>query len=220
LQHLADQPQQPVIVDLLTQRFEHDLMVKPVKALGDVALDKPGRPGPRDRHVAQRGVAAPAGTVAVGVLGELRLVVRLQQQTQDFAEQLIRPRWQTKRSRLPVLLGDVEAPDGPKPVALVTQRVDDALDLAQRHAVRGFRVGSGRHRSLIGVDAPVGQQIQLRVKQLSIQLIQRQAAPAALTEDIQDRFGVLHYAYSRPADIQPPVPLRPVDGFPALLGAA
>ena len=85
--------------------------------------------------------------------------------------------------------------DGLEPVALVTQRVDDALDLAQRHAVRGFRVGSGRHRSLVGVDAPVGQQVQLRVEQLPIQLIARQAAPAAFTEDIQDRFGALHYAY-------------------------
>jgi len=159
LQHLADQPKQPVIVDLLAQRRKRDLMVKPVEALGDVALDKPARPGPGLRHLAQCGVATPAGPVTVGMLGELRLVVRLQQQAQHFAEQLVRPRWQTKRPLLPVLLWDVVPPDGLEPVALVTQRVDDALDLAQRHAVRGFRVGSGRHRSLVGVDAPVGQQI-------------------------------------------------------------
>ena len=30
-QHLADQSKQPVIVDLLIQRLDHDLMVKPVK---------------------------------------------------------------------------------------------------------------------------------------------------------------------------------------------
>ena len=142
-----------------------------------------------------RGVTATAGPVTVGVIRELRLVVRLQQQAHDFADELVRPRWQTKRALLPVLLWDVDALDGLEPVALVTQRVDDALDLAQRHAVRGFRVGSGRHRSLVGVDPPVGQQIQLRVEQLPIQLIQRQATPAAFTEDIQDRFGALHYAY-------------------------
>ena len=194
-QHLANEPKQPVIVDLLAQRFEHDPRIEPVKTLGDVALDKPARPGPGFRHLAQGGVAAPAGPVTVGVIGELRLVVRLQQQADHFAEQLVRPRRQTQRPLFPVLLGNVASPDGPKPVALVTHRVDDALDLGRRHAVRGFRVGSGRHRSFVGVDASVGQQIQLRVEQLSIDPFQRQTVPAAFTEDIQDRFGVLHYAY-------------------------
>jgi hypothetical protein len=194
-QHLADQPKQPVIVDLLAQRLDHDRVVELVEAVGDVALDKPARPGPGSRHLAQRGVAAPAGSITVRAVGELRLVIRLQQQAHDFAQQLVRPRRQTQRPLLPVLLGNVVAPDGPKPVALVTQRVDDALDLGHCHAVRGFRVGSGRHRSFVGVDAPVGQQVQLRVEQLSIDPFQRQAAPAAFTEDIQDRFGALHYAY-------------------------
>jgi hypothetical protein len=48
---------------------------------------------------------------------------------------------------------------------------------------------------MVGVDAPVGQKIQLRVEQLSIQFIARQATPAAFTEDTQYRFGVLHFAY-------------------------
>src|SRR6516162_10399616 len=39
-QHLANQPQKPVIVDLLTERLEHDLMVKLVEAPGDVTFDK------------------------------------------------------------------------------------------------------------------------------------------------------------------------------------
>ena len=156
-------------------------------------------------------MATAAGSVTVGVLGELRLVVRLQQQADHFADELVRPRWQTQRPLLPVLLWDVVPPDRSKPVALVTQRVDDALDLAQGHAVRGFRVGSGGHRSLVGVDAPVGQQVQLRVEQLPIQLIQRQAAPAAFTEDLQDRFGALHYAYL-------PVPKCPVACAPSPCG--
>ena len=59
----------------------------------------------------------------------------------------------------------------------------------------GFRCDPGRHRAVVGVDAPVGQQIQLRVEQLPIQLIQRQATPASLAQDIQHRSGVLHYAY-------------------------
>ena len=96
-QHLADQPKQPGIVDVLCQRRERDLVVKLIEAAGDVALDKPSCPAPRDGHLAKRGVAAAAGPVTVGVLGELRLVVRLKQQTDDFAEQLVRPRRQTQR---------------------------------------------------------------------------------------------------------------------------
>jgi hypothetical protein len=42
---------------------------------------------------------------------------------------------------------------------------------------------------VLGVDAPVGQQIQLRVEQLSIQLIARQASPAAFTEWIGKSFS-------------------------------
>jgi hypothetical protein len=83
---MPDQPKQPVIVDLLAQRLKRDRVVKLIEALGDVTFDKPGRPGPRDRHIAQRGVTAAAGSVTVGVLGELRLVIRLKQQTHDFVE--------------------------------------------------------------------------------------------------------------------------------------
>jgi hypothetical protein len=37
--------------------------------------------------------------------------------------------------------------------------------------------------------------VQLRVEHLPVQLIARQAAPAAITEDTKHRFGVLHFAY-------------------------
>ncbi len=42
---------------------------------------------------------------------------------------------------------------------------------------------------------PVLEQIQLRVEQLSIQFIARQAMPTAFTEDTEHRFGALHFAY-------------------------
>ncbi len=85
-QHLADQSKQPVIVDLLPERRQHDRVVELVEAAGDVAFDKPGRPGPSDGHVAQGGVTATTRTIAVGMIGELRLVVRLQKKTHDFAD--------------------------------------------------------------------------------------------------------------------------------------
>jgi hypothetical protein len=62
LKHVAQQPQDPVVEDLLAQRVEHDRMLEPVEALCDVALDEPRRPSPGHRHLAERGVAAPAGT--------------------------------------------------------------------------------------------------------------------------------------------------------------
>jgi hypothetical protein len=43
------------------------------------------------RRLTQRCVAAQTGPEPVGPAGELRLVVRLQQQAHDLAEQLIRP---------------------------------------------------------------------------------------------------------------------------------
>ena len=48
---------------------------------------------------------------------------------------------------------------------------------------------------MVGIQTPIGHEIQLRIEQLPIQLITRQVAPAAFTQDFQHRFGVLHYAY-------------------------
>ncbi len=85
-----------------------------------------------------------------------------------------------------------------EPVALVAQRIDDATDPAQRHAIHGFLRDPGRHRTFVGVEAPVNQQIQLRVEQLSIQLIERQTPPTTFTEDTQHRSGAVSGVF--PAD--------------------
>ena len=66
-------------------------MVQGPEAVGDVTLDEPHGPGPGFLHFPQRGVAAPAGPEPVRTVGELRLVVRLQQQAHHFADELIRP---------------------------------------------------------------------------------------------------------------------------------
>ena len=124
-----------------------------------------------------------------------RLVVGLQQQAHHLADEFVRPRRQPERTKPPVLFGDVDPPYWREPVALVAHRLDDGVDLLHGHAVRGFLRGPWCHRPVVGVDATVGQQIQLRVEQLSIQFVARQAFPAALTEDTQYRVGVLHFAY-------------------------
>ena len=82
-------------------------------------------------------------------------------------------------------------------------------------------VDPGRHRPLVGVHTPVGQQIQLRVEQLPIQFVQRQTTPAALTEDTQHRFGVSAFRIPPGFEISNHLaPFAHVDGFPALPGGA
>jgi hypothetical protein len=65
LQHLFDEPQEPVIVNVPRQRREHDLVIKRPEAVGDITFDEPGCPGPGFRHIIQSGVAAPAGAETV-----------------------------------------------------------------------------------------------------------------------------------------------------------
>jgi hypothetical protein len=200
-------------VDLLRQNSDHDLVVQRSETVGDIPLDEPRRARPIVGHLPQRGVAAPAGPISVRVEGELRLVVRLQQQAYHLTDQLVRPRGQPQRAKLPVLFGDLDPSHRRESVALVAHRLDDGVDFRQGHAVRGFLADPGRHRALVGVDAPVGQQIQLRVEQLSIQLVTRQPSLAALTQDTQHRLGALHSAYLPVLSVsESPAPLRPVSG--------
>jgi len=78
LQHLFDQPEEPVIVEFLRQDREHDLVIETPETVGEVSLDEPGCPAPCLHDLAQRGVAATAGTETVRAAGEQRFVVRLQ----------------------------------------------------------------------------------------------------------------------------------------------
>jgi hypothetical protein len=193
-------------------------VVETAETVSDVSFDEPGRTRPGIGHFPQRGVTPPTGSKPVGSVGERWLVVRLQQQTRHFPDELVRPGRQAQRPSLPVLLRDVNPACWGKSVALVAHRIDDAADLPQGHAIHGFLRGPRGHRALVRINSPIGQQIQLRVEHLSIQLTQRQAAPAALTQDTQHRFGVLHYAYLPVLDCPitwPPSPMR--TAFPSPL---
>src|SRR5580700_554379 len=93
----------------------------------------------------------------------------------------------------------------------MAHQLDDLADLPLGHAVRGFPAGPRCHRPLVGVDIAVSQQVQVLIEHLSVELITRQALPAALAEDFKYRPGVLHYAYLTVPKNPSPVPLRPVD---------
>ncbi len=89
LQHLFDQPEEPVIVDFLRQYREHDLMIKTPEAVGDVTLNEPGRPSPFVCYLAERGVAATAGTETVRVVRESRFIISLQEEADHFADKFV-----------------------------------------------------------------------------------------------------------------------------------
>jgi hypothetical protein len=64
--------------------------------------------------------------------GELRLVIRFQENAHYFADEFIRPWRQAERPQVAaVLLRDVNPSCWLEPVALVAQRIDDAPDLGQ-----------------------------------------------------------------------------------------
>ena len=96
--HVADEPQEPVVVDVLAEDLEHDRMVEAPETVSKVTLDEPARPGPGVGHLPQRGVAAPAGAKTVGAVGERRLVLRLKEQAHHFGDELVRPGRQAQRA--------------------------------------------------------------------------------------------------------------------------
>src|SRR6266498_4121507 len=176
-------------MDLLGQDRSGDRMVQGPETVGDVTLDEPHRPVPLVIDFLQGGMAPAAWAETVGAAGELRLVVRLLQQ-------LVRPRRQPQRTLVRrSLLLDVGASHRSPPVSLLPECTDDRLDLAEVHAVHGLARGPGGHCTRVPVDLPVGEQIQVRVEQASVDAFQRQPSPAAFTNDLQYGCGVSHLAY-------------------------
>jgi hypothetical protein len=58
---------------------------------------------------------------------------------------------------------------------------NDTPDLVQGHAIHGFTGDPSGHRTRIGVQPLIGQQIQPWIEQQSIQPFHRQTTPAAFT---------------------------------------
>jgi hypothetical protein len=100
LEQSIDQPQEAVVSNVLGEEGTQHCVIQPIETLGDVSLDEPCCPSPRFGYFRQSSVTALARPEAVGVLGELRLVIRFQQGTDHFLQQLVRPRGQTQRATL------------------------------------------------------------------------------------------------------------------------
>ena len=59
-QHAADEPEEPLVLDLLRQYPHQDLVIDRSVAVGDVAFDEPHAPGPGVAYLPQRGMTAPS----------------------------------------------------------------------------------------------------------------------------------------------------------------
>jgi hypothetical protein len=89
LEHVTDQPEKPVIADLLRQNPEKDIVAETAEAVGDVSLDKPHGPGPGLLYFPQRGMTAPPFPETMRPARKLRLEIRLQQEPHHLAGELI-----------------------------------------------------------------------------------------------------------------------------------
>ncbi len=182
-------------MDLLAEDRQQDRMVDVVKAPFDITLDEPDRHSPGDEDLAQCRVASAPRAKAVRLGGELRLVVCLQDGAHDLLQQFVRPSRDAERTEFTSFLRDVGPPDGGPSMALVPQPVDDRIDLPPRHPVHGLCRCAPGHRPRIAVDPTVGPQVEVRVVELSIDILQVETLLASLTNDGEDRFGVTHLAY-------------------------
>jgi hypothetical protein len=64
-------------------------MIKTPEAVGNISLNKPGRPSPFVCYLAERGVAATAGTETVRAVRESRLIISLQEEADHFTDEFV-----------------------------------------------------------------------------------------------------------------------------------
>ena len=102
---------------------------------------------------------------------------------------------------------------------------DNLGNLGLRHPIHSFFRSSWSHSTIILIQLGVCSQVHVRVKQLTVHVIQRELALASVLDNVQDRFGCSHLAYLCVLSIgnlphfavgllSPPC--ARVDGFPVL----
>src|SRR3954451_22471782 len=157
-------------------------MVNVIEASFDISFDKPLRAVPSMLDLGQGRMATVLGAETVRVLAKLRFVVCFQDGTHDFLQQFVGPDGNAEWSHLPIGLGNILPPLRRPSVSFMTYSVDDRRDLSLGHTVRGFCGHSSGHRTGVSKETPVRPQVQIRVEELSIDLLQWQP-PAAPTSD-------------------------------------
>src|SRR5688500_879536 len=131
----------------------------------------------------------------VRVVAEPSRVVRTQAPAHRSLAGLVRPSAPDDPPGRPPLTGSAHRPPRGAGKPLEAERLDHGVDLLQRHAVRGFRCGSGCQRSTIPSDLAVRLQIEIWVEQLPIEVVKRQLSLTTRLDDRQARFRLTHLAH-------------------------
>src|SRR5439155_22613237 len=100
LEEGAQQAEEPVVVDMLRQDGFQNRVIQTIEARGDIALDKPSRPCPCMSDIVECGMASPSWSEPVCVWSKARLEVGIEDETDDFLQQLIRPGRKAEGSEL------------------------------------------------------------------------------------------------------------------------
>ena len=98
LQELRNQPEEPLIMELLLEYGEHHRMLSAVETLRNVALNEPLDVFPVCRDLPQRRVTAAPTTEPMCVRTALRFVVCLPNGAYDVLEHLIGPGREPERA--------------------------------------------------------------------------------------------------------------------------
>src|SRR5947209_8034975 len=107
-------------------------MGQTIETLRYIALDIPRHSGPALINVLESSMASSLWTKAMRVIGEARLKVSVQDETNGFLQQLIRPGGQTQCALLAAIaLGNVDAPDRVPLIAFLAERIDDGINFRQ-----------------------------------------------------------------------------------------
>src|SRR6266516_2299178 len=107
-------------------------MGQTIEASRYIALDIPRHSSPTFINVLESCMASSLWTKAMRVIGEARLEVSVQDETNCFLQQLIRPSGQAQSALLGTIpLGNVDAPDRVPLIAFLAERIDDGINFRQ-----------------------------------------------------------------------------------------
>ena len=106
-------------------------MIQTVETGRNIAFYQPGGACPAVVNRREGSVTTARRTEPVGLVGELGLVIRLQNEANHFLQQFARPGRETQWSHFPVLPGNVRPPDWRPSEPFEAQSPDDGVDLCQ-----------------------------------------------------------------------------------------
>src|SRR5260370_23401617 len=146
-------------------------MVELIKALSNISLQKPPRSFPGLPDFTEGCMTSPIRTEPVRAGAHLRFIVCLQDESHDFLEEFIRPGRQAQRAKFAIPFWDENPLYWCPSVAFIAQIINDRLNFLDGHSVYCLFGTSWRHGSIIGIQTPIGPQIQIWIVQLSIDVL-------------------------------------------------